>query len=398
MSLCCKLLSIQAFLSQSGLKDRSGRRVWTSNPAKFKGCTPQRELLTEQTEEHSYIYAGSKLLREIITTTAEDGTETEQILDFRYDNAGLPYALIYQEGSAAAQTYYYITNLQGDVMYIVDESGDEVASYDYDPYGKLIYSTGSMAEINPLRYRGYYYDNDTDFYYVSSRYYDSSVCRFVNYDGYTSTGQGYIGHNMFAYCGNDPINRVDPSGYGFFGDLWNKITDVVDDACKWVADKVEQVSEFINNEDEMKVLNAKFIAFYKGKMVIKLPVGTDAASFGIIFMGNEIAADEAGIRTVRHEYGHTKQFDELGIIQFTTKVAIPSVQGYYLDKQGKMPYDYYSAPWEYQADQYGGVTGRPVPYEPWADIICQEYFYPGTWRQKGIRGRVSYLKSYEFTY
>ena len=170
-------------------------------------------MLTEQTEEHSYIYAGSKLLREIITTTAEDGTETEQILDFRYDNAGLPYALHYTDTfEGIEQTYYYITNLQGDVMYIVDETGDEVASYDYDPYGKLIYSTGNMAEANPLRYRGYYYDNDTDFYYLQSRYYDPTICRFLNADSYANAGYGFLGSNMLTYCNNDPINAIDATG------------------------------------------------------------------------------------------------------------------------------------------------------------------------------------------
>ncbi len=170
-------------------------------------------MLTEQTEEHSYIYAGSKLLREIITTTAEDGTETEQILDFRYDNAGLPYALIYQDRSGVAETYYYITNLQGDVMYIVDEGGDEVASYEYDPYGKLLRTTGDFAETNPIRYRSYYYDTETSFYYLQSRYYDPAICRFINYDGYASTGQGLMGYNMFAYCNNNPVIYADPTGH-----------------------------------------------------------------------------------------------------------------------------------------------------------------------------------------
>ena len=67
----------------------------------------------------------------------------------------MPYSLIYNSGTTTT-TYYYITNLQGDVMYLVDASGNEVAAYDYDPYGKIISATGSMAEVNPLRYRGYY--------------------------------------------------------------------------------------------------------------------------------------------------------------------------------------------------------------------------------------------------
>ena len=82
----------------------------------------------------------------------------------------MPYSLIYSDGTTTT-TYYYITNLQGDVMYLVDANGVQVAAYDYDPYGKIISATGSMAEITPLRYRGYYYDSETGFYYLQSRYY-----------------------------------------------------------------------------------------------------------------------------------------------------------------------------------------------------------------------------------
>ena len=161
---------------------------------------------TEVTETHRYIDAGGKLLQETIT----EG-ETTKTLDFTYDNVGMPYSLIYNSGTTTT-TYYYITNLQGDVMYLVDASGNEVAAYDYDPYGKIISATGELAGINPLRYRGYYYDTETDFYYLQSRYYDPEICRFINADSYTSTGVGYLGYNMFAYCNNSPILHSDPSG------------------------------------------------------------------------------------------------------------------------------------------------------------------------------------------
>ena len=165
-----------------------------------------RGAATEIEEIHQYIYAGGKLLRETIS----DGTTTKT-LDFTYDNVGMPYSLIYNNGTTTT-TYYYITNLQGDVMYLVDSSGNEVSAYDYDPYGKVITSTGDLAEINPLRYRGYYYDTETGFYYLQSRYYDPEICRFINADSYASTGQGFFGVNMFAYCRNMPINRKDTLG------------------------------------------------------------------------------------------------------------------------------------------------------------------------------------------
>ena len=168
--------------------------------------TYKRVLKSTTTEKHSYIYASGKLLRETIT-----GNGATKILDFRYDQSGAPYSLTYTVGSTST-VYYYVTNLQGDVMYLVDSSGSQVAAYTYDPFGKVLSSSGTKAEINPLRYRGYYQDSETGFYYLQSRYYDPAICRFINADSYASTGQGLVGYNAFAYCGNSPINKVDSSG------------------------------------------------------------------------------------------------------------------------------------------------------------------------------------------
>ena len=99
-------------------------------------------------------------------------------------------------------------------MYLVDGTGATVASYAYDPYGNILSATGPMAEINPLRYRGYYYDAELEMYYLQSRYYDPMMGRFINADSYASTGQGIIGYNMFAYCNNNPIMFVDYTGHG----------------------------------------------------------------------------------------------------------------------------------------------------------------------------------------
>ncbi len=102
---------------------------------------------------------------------------------------------------------------QGDVVRMEDANGNVLASYSYDPWGKIISATGSLAEINPLRYRGYVYDQETGFYYLQSRYYDPAISRFLNADGYAVTGEGSVlGYNMFAYCNNDPVNKSDTDG------------------------------------------------------------------------------------------------------------------------------------------------------------------------------------------
>ena len=97
---------------------------------------------------------------------------------------------------------------------LVDTSGNSVASYTYDPYGKVLTATGELADKNPLRYRGYYYDSESGLYYLQSRYYDPATRRFINADAYASTGQGLLGCNMFVYCNNNFINWRDI--YGLF--------------------------------------------------------------------------------------------------------------------------------------------------------------------------------------
>ncbi len=113
-------------------------------------------------------------------------------------------------------SYYYVRNGQNDIVGILDASGNKVVSYVYDTWGKLVTMTGSMASTvgvaNPYRYRGYRYDEESGLYYLQTRYYDPETGRFLNADGYVTTGQGLLSGNMFAYCLNNPVNMMDPSG------------------------------------------------------------------------------------------------------------------------------------------------------------------------------------------
>ena len=97
---------------------------------------------------------------------------------------------------------------------IYDASGTIVARYEYDAWGNQLteQAPGSIGELNPIRYRGYYYDNETGYYYCQSRYYNPEWCRWISADALMSTGQGVLGTNMYAYCRNNPVNRCDPSG------------------------------------------------------------------------------------------------------------------------------------------------------------------------------------------
>ena len=132
-------------------------------------------------------------------------------LHFYYDASGRPLSVVYN-----GTTYYYILSLQGDVVAILDSSGVCVVEYTYDAWGRLLSTTGSMSGTlglhNPLRYRGYVYDRETGLYYLQSRYYNPAICRFISADAFVSTGQGILGHNMFAYCRNNPVIREDAAG------------------------------------------------------------------------------------------------------------------------------------------------------------------------------------------
>ncbi len=86
-------------------------------------------------------------------------------------------------------------------------------------------TSNSIAAINPYRYRGYRYDGETRLYYLQSRYYDPVTCWFVNADGYASTGHGIVGHNMYAYCNNNPVNCSDPTGNRAMGPSFMLVND-----------------------------------------------------------------------------------------------------------------------------------------------------------------------------
>ena len=133
-------------------------------------------------------------------------------LEFVYDDGNQPFAVIYKHGQTT-ELYYYVLNAQGDVSAILDSGGKIAASYDYDAWGNCtVYNSSDAAigDLNPLRYRGYYYDAETGFYYLQSRYYDFANYRFINADGQFT--DGFIGSNLFAYCENNPIRYSDPTG------------------------------------------------------------------------------------------------------------------------------------------------------------------------------------------
>jgi len=156
-----------------------------------------------------YIYDGTKLI-------AENRSGTW--LYYFYDANGTVTGMYYNN-----VLYYFRKNLQGDITGIYNASGNIIAQYEYTPYGApLTITNGSgtdvstnathIANINPFRYRGYYYDTETELYYLITRYYDPVVGRFLNADAIVGANCSFVGYNLFAYCDNNPIMYIDQLG------------------------------------------------------------------------------------------------------------------------------------------------------------------------------------------
>ena len=154
-------------------------------------------------------------------------------LHFFYDAQNRPAVVVYN-GTA----YAYVKSLQGDIVAILDENGNTVVSYGYDAWGAPLWCTGELAEtlgkVQPFRYRGYVFDEETGLYYLRSRYYNPRWGRFVNADG------AIIQKNLFAYCSNGPIVGYDPSGFERV-----KLTPHRSDSSEKYPDSVMSVDLFV---------------------------------------------------------------------------------------------------------------------------------------------------------
>jgi RHS repeat-associated protein len=162
----------------------------------------------------NYEYAGGQLLYEKKGTTE---------LHYFYDTNGSLKGIQKVDVAGVATNYYVVTNTRGDVTKIYDEAGILQASYTYDAWGKVlsikdgngneITSNSNIGNLNSLRFRSYYYDDETGLFYVGSRYYNPEWGRFLNADAQVGVNGDLLGANVFAYCDNNPIMLYDPNGF-----------------------------------------------------------------------------------------------------------------------------------------------------------------------------------------
>ena len=151
-----------------------------------------------------YYYDGEKLITEI-------GPRNR--LDFLYDENGILYGLI----KDSSRKYFYIRDFMSNILGLVDDSGNIVVKYKYDAYGNRISITDTsgcdLGNINPFRYKGYYYDDDAQMYYCKSRFYVPSWHRWLNSDSISYLEPKNITSlNLFTYCNNNPVMYVDENG------------------------------------------------------------------------------------------------------------------------------------------------------------------------------------------
>ena len=169
-----------------------------------------------------YDHAGNRVKKTVDNVTTEycmagDLLVTEKgegrRIWYYYDSAANPVSM-----RVSGKDYFYVRNLQNDVIALIDDAGETVVEYKYNSWGKILSITGSKAgtigKINPFRYRGYYYDEETGMYYLKNRYYDPEIRRFISADSYIS-GFNSTMCNVFCYCGNNPVSNSDPEGTFF---------------------------------------------------------------------------------------------------------------------------------------------------------------------------------------
>ncbi len=181
--------------------DESGRRVYSK----------------DSNGETYYHYNG--LTNEVLFEEDANGNIKKA---YTYGDNGHLLTMTYQ-----GSTYYYLTNYRGDVLALTDSNGDIVAKYTYDAWGNIMSEIGTMATINPYRYAGYRYDENTKLYYLMARYYNSETGAFLSLDPRRGDIKNPLSLNGYSYGNNNPVMNVDPDGESAFSVIFNRFKNAI---------------------------------------------------------------------------------------------------------------------------------------------------------------------------
>ena len=190
---------------QLGVMSKSGtyaRFMYNENGLRVKKIIQPSEYDTANAVETNYTLHGKNIVHM---------TQGSNELHFFYDAQNKPAVVVFN-----GTPYSYVKNLQGDIVAILDDNGTAVVQYKYDAWGKQISKTGTLAStlgtIQPFRYRGYVYDEETEVYYLRTRYYTAYWGRFFNIDNALCGIKRPLANNMLSYCHNTPVNTADDNG------------------------------------------------------------------------------------------------------------------------------------------------------------------------------------------
>ena len=244
------------------------------NPTNYRGNAITWQYGKRLTGYGSTTYAydgqGRRISKSNITFTYDsNGNLLKQSngLEFIYDNSGV-IGVKYSDN-----TYFYRRDAQGNIIALLDNNGSAVVKYVYDAWGNhVVYNSAGaqnsdatfIGNVNPFRYRGYYYDIETGLYYLQTRYYDPVVCRFISRDSIEYADPETInGINLYAYCGNNPVMHSDPYGTT---EWWQWLLFGIGVAVLVVAGGVLAVAS-------LGVGTAAFGATFLGSMALNASVG-----------------------------------------------------------------------------------------------------------------------------
>ena len=177
-------------------------------------------------------------------------------------------------------TYYYVKNFQNDIIAIIDGNNNIVAKYNYDSWGNILSIVDSnnsiitninhIGIVNPFRYRGYYYDTETNLYYLNNRYYSPYLGRFINIDGVLGSNQDTLSYNLYLYASNNPLNLLDHTGNKAFSFIAEKIVGFLDNTIKALKkallqlplpDYTTEINEIlVKNTTEAKIISESLTA------------------------------------------------------------------------------------------------------------------------------------------